>query len=50
MITAKNVKELIRLKEKDRKAFYKLLEEMHKASPLDVLLTFKKFKEYAPNV
>lgn len=50
MITTENLHDLIKLKLTDREAFYKLLEEMADSNPVDILLSFKKFKEYAANV
>ena len=49
-ITTENLHELIKLKLADREAFYKLLEEMSDHNPVDILLSNKKFKEYAANV
>ena len=50
MLTTEDIGRLVRLKAKDKEAFYKLLEELRSAHPLDTLLSYKKFKEYAPNV
>lgn len=50
MLTTEDIQRLVKLKEKDKEACYKLLEELQKAHPLDRLLSYKKFKEYAPNV
>ena len=50
MLTTEDIQKLIRLKARDREAFYRLLEEMRLAHPLDLLLSYTKFKEYAPNV
>jgi hypothetical protein len=50
MITAEDIQKLMKLKAKDREAFYKLLDEMARSKPVDILLRYKKFKEYAPNV
>jgi hypothetical protein len=50
MITADDIQKLVRLKAKDKEAFYKVLEELRSAHPLDALLSYAKFKEYAPNV
>ncbi len=50
MITTENLHELMKLKLTDRDAFYKLLEEMSDHNPVDILLSYKKFKEYAANV
>jgi hypothetical protein len=50
MITTENLHELMKLKLADRDAFYKLLEEMSDHNPVDILLSYKKFKEYAANV
>ena len=49
-ITTDNLHELIKLKIMDREAFYKILDEMSEHSPVDILLSNKKFKEYAANV
>ena len=40
----------MKLKAKDKEAFYKLLDELKSAHPLDHLLSYARFKEYAPNV
>ncbi len=50
MLTTEDIHKLVRLKEKDKEAFYRLLADMRRAYPLDTLLNYKKFKEYAPNV
>ena len=50
MITAEDIQRLVRLKAKDKEAFYKLLEELKSAHPLDHLLSYTRFKEYEPNV
>ncbi|OPY26356.1 MAG: hypothetical protein A4E28_02556 [Methanocella sp. PtaU1.Bin125] len=50
MITAEDIQRLVRLKAKDKDAFYKLLEELKSAHPLDHLLSYTRFKEYEPNV
>ncbi len=47
MITSDNLHELVSLKTSDRKKFLKLLEDMN---PVDVLLSYKKFKEYPANI
>ncbi|MDI6896927.1 hypothetical protein [Methanocella conradii] len=47
MITAKDLNELISLKKSDREKFLKLIEEM---ASLDILLSYKKFKEYPANI
>jgi hypothetical protein len=50
MITTEDIQRLMKLKEKDREAFYRRLDEMRQTNPFDILLSFKKFKDYAPNV
>lgn len=50
MITTEDLQKLIKLKASDKEAFYRLLEEMAASNPFDILLSNKKFKEYAPNV
>ncbi len=50
MLTTEEIQRLVKLKEKDKEAFYRLLEDIRQAYPLDILLSYKKFKEYAPNV
>jgi hypothetical protein len=50
MITAEDIQRLVKLKAKDKEAFYKLLNELKSAHPLDHLLSYTKFKEYEPNV
>jgi hypothetical protein len=50
MITAEDIQRLVKLKAKDKEAFYKLLEELRSAHPLDHLLSYTKFKEYESNV
>jgi hypothetical protein len=50
MITAEDIQRLVKLKAKDKEAFYNLLEELRSAHPLDHLLSYTKFKEYEPNV
>jgi hypothetical protein len=47
MITAKDLNELISLKKSDRDRFMRLIEEM---ASLDILLSYKKFKEYPANI
>ncbi len=47
MITSENLHEFIRLKRSDREKFLKLLEDMN---PVDILLSYKKFKEYPANI
>lgn len=47
MIKAKDLNELISLKKSDREKFLKLIEEM---ASLDILLSYKKFKEYPANI
>lgn len=49
MITSENLYELINLKKSDRDAFLKRIEAMALGS-VDVLLSYKKFKEYPANV
>ena len=49
MITSENFHELIKLKKSDRDTFIRLIEEMTLSS-MDVLLKYKKFKEYPSNV
>jgi hypothetical protein len=50
MLTTEDIQRLVRLKAKDKEAFYRLLDELRSAHPLDHLLSYTKFKEYAPNV
>ncbi len=50
VITTEDIQKLMKLKAKDKEAFYKLLDELRSAHPLDHLLSYAKFKEYAPNV
>lgn len=50
MLTTDDIQRLVKLKAKDKEAFYKLLDELKSAHPLDSLLYYAKFKEYAPNV
>lgn len=50
MITAEDIQRLMKLKEKDRAAFHRLLGELQRSKPFDVLLSHKKFKDYASNV
>jgi hypothetical protein len=50
MLTTEDIQKLIKLKAKDKEAFYRLLDELKSAHPLDHLLSYTKFKEYAPNV
>lgn len=50
MITAEELHELIKLKKSDKEAFYNALEEMASLNPVDILLNYKKFKEYPSNV
>jgi hypothetical protein len=47
MITSENLHELIILKKSDREKFLRLLEDMN---PVDILLSYKKFKEYPANI
>jgi hypothetical protein len=47
MITTENLHELAILKRSDREKFLKLLEDMN---PVDILLSYKKFKEYPANI
>jgi hypothetical protein len=47
MITSENLHELMSLKKSDREKFLKLLEDMN---PVDILLSYKKFKEYPANI
>lgn len=47
MITTETLHELIILKKSDREKFLKLLEDMN---PVDILLSYKKFKEYPANI
>lgn len=49
-ITAEDIERLVLLKAVDKEMFYKLLEELKNVPPFDMLLSYKKFKEYAPNV
>lgn len=48
MLTTEKMQELMKLKVVDKEAFYRKLDELARAK--DVLLTYKKFKEYGPNV
>lgn len=50
MITSEDIQKLMRLKITDRDAFYQLLDELSRSYPLDILLNYKKFKEYSANV
>ncbi len=50
MLTTEDIQRLVKLKAKDREAFSKVLDELRSAHPLDHLLSYTKFKEYAPNV
>jgi hypothetical protein len=50
MLTTEDIQKLIKLKAKDKEAFYNLLDELRSAHPFDHLLSYTKFKEYAPNV
>ncbi|HUL61525.1 MAG TPA: hypothetical protein VLT35_00565 [Methanocella sp.] len=50
MITTEDIQRLIKLKAKDKEAFYRLLDELRSAHPLDLLLSYARFKEYEPNV
>jgi hypothetical protein len=50
MITTTDIQRLIKLKAKDKEAFYRLLDELRSAHPFDLLLSYAKFKEYEPNV
>jgi hypothetical protein len=50
MLTTDDIQRLVKLKTKDKEAFYRLLDELRSAHPLDHLLSYTKFKEYAPNV
>ena len=47
MITSENLHELVRLKRSDREKFLRLIEDMN---PVDILLSYKKFKEYPANI
>jgi len=47
MITTENLYELVVLKRSDRKKFLRLIEDMN---PVDILLCYKKFKEYPANI
>jgi hypothetical protein len=47
MITSENMYELVSLKKSDREKFLRLLEDMN---PVDILLSYKKFKEYPANI
>jgi|GEM_PF-4066311 len=49
MITSENLLELMSLKKSDREMFLKRIEGMAKNS-VDILLVYKKFKEYPANV
>lgn len=49
MITSEVLQELMLLKKSDREKFLKLVEEMA-ISSMDVLLNYKKFKEYPANI
>ncbi len=49
MITSENLHELIKLKRSDRDKFLKLIEDMA-VNSVDVLLMYKKFKEYPSNI
>ncbi len=50
MLTTEDIQRLVKLKAKDKEAFYRVLDELRSAHPLDHLLSYTKFKEYAPNV
>jgi hypothetical protein len=50
MLTTEDIQRLVKLKAKDKEAFNRLLDELRSAHPLDHLLSYTKFKEYAPNV
>ena len=50
MLTTDDIQRLVKLKAKDRDAFYRLLDELKSAHPFDILLSHARFKEYAPNV
>ncbi|WP_230743181.1 hypothetical protein [Methanooceanicella nereidis] len=50
MITSEDIHRLMKLKATDKEAFYKLLNEMAHSKPVDILLSYKKFKEYSANV
>jgi hypothetical protein len=50
MLTTDDIQRLVKLKTKDKEAFYRLLDELRSAHPFDHLLSYTKFKEYAPNV
>lgn len=50
MITSENLHELISLKKSDREKFLKLIEDMADLNPVDILLSYKKFKEYPANI
>ncbi len=47
MITTEKLHELVILKRSDREKFLKCLEDMN---PVDILLSYKKFKEYPANI
>lgn len=49
-LSAEDIQRLVMLKAVDKEMFYRLLDELRHAPPFDVLLSYKKFKEYAPNV
>ena len=50
MLTKEDIHRLVKLKAKDKEAFYRLLDELRSAHPLDILLSYARFKEYEPNV
>ena len=47
MITSENLYELMSLKKSDKERFLRLIEDMN---PMDILLSYKKFKEYPANI
>ncbi|HMK46057.1 MAG TPA: hypothetical protein VK436_05480 [Methanocella sp.] len=50
VLTSEEIKKLVRLKAMDKDAFNRVLDEMRQGRPVDLLLSYRKFKEYAPNV
>jgi DNA invertase Pin-like site-specific DNA recombinase len=49
MLTSEKIHELIALKRSDREKFLELLEDLARGKA-DVLLTYRRFKEYPSNV
>ena len=49
MLTSEKIHELVNLKRSDREKFLELLEDMALGTA-DILLTYRKFKEYPSNV